>query len=112
MPFLSGPSTRMRAPQLEQRLHAHLLAHLERLAIVLGRVVEADGGAVVARRRRDPRAANLRHLVHVHFIRSMPAARCVASSVRNELKAMAFSTVSPASAIRRPRSFRLPPALV
>ena len=57
----------MRAPQLEQRLHAHLLAHFERLAVVLRGVVEADGGAVVARRRGDALAADLRHLVHVHL---------------------------------------------
>ena len=58
---------RMRAPQLEQRQHARLLAEFERFAVVGRRVVERDGGARVTRRHGDPRAADLRHLVHVHL---------------------------------------------
>ena len=34
---------------------------------VIRGVVEADGGAVVPRRRRDPRAANLHHSIHFDF---------------------------------------------
>ena len=43
------------------------------------------------------------------FSLSIDAARRVSSSSRNELKAMAPSTVSPASAIRLPRSLSVPP---
>src|SRR5437764_15429191 len=55
----------VRTPELEERLHAHLLAHVERLPVVPGSVVETDAGAAVARRRGDAAPADLRHLFHV-----------------------------------------------
>src|SRR6478735_5085955 len=55
----------MGPPELEQRRHAHLLAQFERLEVVLRGVIQADGGATVARRGRDSLAADLRYLVHV-----------------------------------------------
>jgi hypothetical protein len=46
------------------------------------------------------------------FSFSIEAARLASSSSRNALKAIAFSTVSPASAMRLARSLSVPPAVV
>ena len=65
MPCDSGPSTGCVPQSSSSGCTPIFSPSLERLAVVLRGVVEADGGAVVARRRGDAVAADLRHLVHV-----------------------------------------------
>src|SRR5262245_3679693 len=60
----------MRTPEFEQRLNAHLLAHLQCFAVVTRGIIETDaGGAVVSRWHGDALATDLCHLVHVDLER-------------------------------------------